>query len=216
MRKVGGNMKNQVHGKNYEICGAKTRRRGTPCLRPAGWGTNHPGTGRCKLHGGCSTGPKDQRGNKNAVKTGEYETIWFDTLEEEEKELFYQINLDKIKQLENEIKLTEIRERRMLKRIQKLKEKDFIVTSHKEGVERGKVTSLEERQETLSQIQAIEEALTRVQAHKAKLIDLKHKLELDMGITTNDNEGIKEFINATRPSISELEELFEDDEYEET
>ena len=105
-------MKNQVHDKNYEICGAKTRK-GTPCLRPAGWGTNHPGIGRCKLHGGSSTGPKDQRNNKNAVKTGEYETIWFDTLDEEEKELFHQINLDKIKQLDNEIKLTEIRERRI-------------------------------------------------------------------------------------------------------
>jgi len=208
-------MKNQVHNKNYNICGAKTRK-GTPCLRPAGWGTNHPGTGRCKLHGGCSTGPKDQRGNKNAVKTGEYETIWLDTLDEEERELFHQINLDKIKQLDNGIKLIEIRERRMLKRIQKLKEKDFTVISRKEGLERGKATSLEESQGTLGQIQAIEEALTRVQAHKAKLIDLKHKLELDMGVTTNNNEGVKEFINATRPSISELEELFEDDKYEET
>lgn len=215
MRKVGDNMKNQVHNKNYNICGAKTRK-GTPCLRPAGWGTNHPGTGRCKLHGGCSTGPKDQRGNKNAVKTGEYETIWFDTLDEEERELFHQINLDKIKQLDNGIKLIEIRERRMLKRIQKLKEKDFTVISRKEGLERGKATSLEESQGTLGQIQAIEEALTRVQAHKAKLIDLKHKLELDMGVTTNNNEGVKEFINATRPSISELEELFEDDECEES
>ncbi len=34
-------------------CGAKTRG-GTPCRRPAGWGTEHPGEGRCKLHGGCS------------------------------------------------------------------------------------------------------------------------------------------------------------------
>ncbi len=34
-------------------CGAKTKR-GTPCNRPAGWATGHPGTGRCKLHGGAS------------------------------------------------------------------------------------------------------------------------------------------------------------------
>lgn len=25
-----------------------------PCGRPAGWGTPHPGIGRCKLHGGCT------------------------------------------------------------------------------------------------------------------------------------------------------------------
>jgi hypothetical protein len=59
-------------------CGAK-KKRGGLCGRPAGWGTDHPGTGKCKLHGGRSTGPKDkakasasQRGNRNARKTGEY------------------------------------------------------------------------------------------------------------------------------------------------
>ncbi len=52
-------------------CGARTRA-GTPCKRPAGWGTDHAGTGRCKLHGGKSTGPKPEnmRGNKNAEKHG--------------------------------------------------------------------------------------------------------------------------------------------------
>lgn len=35
------------------LCGAKTRA-GTPCRRPAGWGTDHVGEGRCKLHGGRS------------------------------------------------------------------------------------------------------------------------------------------------------------------
>lgn len=39
--------------KNYETCGAKTRA-GTPCKKPAGWGTNHKGTGKCKLHGGAT------------------------------------------------------------------------------------------------------------------------------------------------------------------
>jgi len=34
-------------------CGAKTRD-GTPCELPAGWGTDHVGWGRCKLHGGAT------------------------------------------------------------------------------------------------------------------------------------------------------------------
>lgn len=34
-------------------CGAKTRS-GTPCTQVAGWGTQHVGVGRCKLHGGAS------------------------------------------------------------------------------------------------------------------------------------------------------------------
>ena len=35
-------------------CEAKTKGTGMPCRRPAGWGTDHPGMGRCKLHGGAS------------------------------------------------------------------------------------------------------------------------------------------------------------------
>lgn len=61
---------------DFEACGAKTRA-GTPCKQKAGWGTNHVGTGKCKLHGGKSTGPKDkkkqsksQKKNNNAEKHG--------------------------------------------------------------------------------------------------------------------------------------------------
>lgn len=39
-------------------CGATTRQ-GTDCGHRAGWGTDHPGFGRCKLHGGATpTGRK--------------------------------------------------------------------------------------------------------------------------------------------------------------
>ena len=34
-------------------CGARTRS-GGQCGRPAGWGTDHRGTGRCRLHGGAT------------------------------------------------------------------------------------------------------------------------------------------------------------------
>lgn len=62
-------MQNKPHDKKY--CGAKTRA-GTPCKRPAGWGTNHVGEGRCKLHGGKSTGapPEKMKGNQNSTKHG--------------------------------------------------------------------------------------------------------------------------------------------------
>lgn len=35
-------------------CGARKRQGEGNCTRPAGWGTDHPGTGRCKLHGGAT------------------------------------------------------------------------------------------------------------------------------------------------------------------
>lgn len=42
-------------------CDARTRS-GTACQRPAGWGTDHAGTGRCKLHGGGSAGAPIKHG----------------------------------------------------------------------------------------------------------------------------------------------------------
>lgn len=39
-------------GRDRQYCGAKKRQGEGCCMRPAGWGTSHPGTGKCKLHGG--------------------------------------------------------------------------------------------------------------------------------------------------------------------
>ena len=39
-----------------DLCGAETRS-GAPCKQPAGWGTEHVGRGRCKLHGGNAGRP---------------------------------------------------------------------------------------------------------------------------------------------------------------
>lgn len=54
-------------------CGAKTRS-GTKCAKSAGWGTDHNGTGKCKLHGGASKGPP--KGTQNALKHGIYARLF--------------------------------------------------------------------------------------------------------------------------------------------
>lgn len=51
-------------GTGHDRCAARTRSGGT-CGRPAGWGTSHPGVGRCKLHGGST--PSHQIGAHLAV-----------------------------------------------------------------------------------------------------------------------------------------------------
>lgn len=53
-----------VRAKNPEmaVCGA-TKRNGDPCLRGSGWGTDHPGYGRCKWHSGST-----EAGKTNAAK----------------------------------------------------------------------------------------------------------------------------------------------------
>lgn len=53
-----------------DCCGAKTRGGGV-CSLPAGWGTDHLGQGKCKLHGGATP-----------IKSGRYSKIKRDSLRE--------------------------------------------------------------------------------------------------------------------------------------
>lgn len=119
------------------------------------------------------------KGNKNAVKTGEFEKIFFDTLAEEEKNLINILPVDKETLLLQEIKLLTVRERRMLKRIEELRNLNFTAVKRRERTEKDKYTDLEEHQATLGQIQSIEDALTRVQARKQRAIETLHKFGFD-------------------------------------
>lgn len=40
--------------KKNNNCGATAKSTGKTCVKPAGWGTDHPGTGNCKWHGGST------------------------------------------------------------------------------------------------------------------------------------------------------------------
>lgn len=117
--------------------------------------------------------------NKNAVTTGEFETLLFDCLDPEEKQLAAAVPNDKEQLLFQEIQLLTVRERRMLKRIENLRQADFTTVSRKSGIEKGKMTDLSEDRATLGQIQNIEDALTRVQARKQAAIDSLHRFGVD-------------------------------------
>lgn len=143
-------------------------------------------------------------GNKNAVTTGEYETIWFDCLTEEEQAIYGSINTDTLAQVEDNIRLFTLRERRMMNRIRthtnSLSEKErtvlqelrtvknpievydektatskVIVAPRSELVVAG-ITEVEYRK--LDDIIKLEEALTRIQDKKAKWLALKHTVEV--------------------------------------
>lgn len=118
-------------------------------------------------------------GNKNAVTTGEFETLLFDCLDPEEKKLAAAVPDDKEQLLLQEIQLLTVRERRMLKRIEDLKTKDFTLVKKKKGIEKDKQTDLDEEHAVLGQIQSIEDALTRVQAQKQRAIDSLHRYGFD-------------------------------------
>ena len=130
-------------------------------------------------------------GNKNAVTTGEFETLLFDCLEPEERQLAAAVPPDKEQLLLQEIRLLTVREHRMLKRIDLLRmsmddsgevsgdETGMTAVGHKKGLEKDKETDLTEYGGKLGQIQNIEDALTRVQARKQAAIDSLHRYGVD-------------------------------------
>jgi hypothetical protein len=50
------------------LCGAKKRQSEGHCARPSGWGTDHLGSGRCKLHGGSTRSGKMAAGEEAAER----------------------------------------------------------------------------------------------------------------------------------------------------
>lgn len=134
--------------------------------------------------------------NKNAVKTGEYETIFAELLSDEEKDIYSNMNDDPFFILEEEIRILKIRQYRMLKRIKdaeaglndeeverlqqlrKVKEPSVIdgkmVTVKREVLKDVQITRKTFRK--LDDILAIEDALTRVSNQLIKAIKQQKEL----------------------------------------
>jgi uncharacterized protein YjcR len=141
-------------------------------------------------------------GNKKAVTTGEFETIWLDTLEEDELELVDRLDTDPTRQVDEAIMLLTIRERRMMQRIKKLTdgltEKQRRVLQERRMIKDVKTVHDEKSGKTekivvprdelvivqidetefrpIEDILKLEEALTRVQGQKIKAIEVKNRL----------------------------------------
>lgn len=173
----------------------------------------------CYYHG---ANPKNRggapKGNKNRVTTGEHETIHFDTLDSDEMRLWDQITTELKAQLDEEIRLITIRERRMLQRIARLREADMTVVEELEQTEGeelrpvdedygtgvvvvNKKTTTAKRRASLGQIQAIEEALTRVQAQKARLLELKHRVD---GGDDDEHPDLDAYIEALEGAATDV------------
>jgi len=87
------------------VCGATGRQTGKPCTLAAGFGTDHVGNGRCKLHGGKSTGPKTPEGKAKTAQNGRLHGLYAAVLSPAEREIFESLNSGerKVADLELEI-----------------------------------------------------------------------------------------------------------------
>ena len=126
------------------------------------------------------------KGNKNAVTTGEYETIFLDVLSDEEKQLYNQLEIENKRNcIEQEYKVLTVREYRILKRIKSLqdKEKDMnierIVKRQYNSNNSNETETVTEAINVITPLQKLEDALTRIQDSKRKCLDTLHKMETD-------------------------------------
>ena len=207
-------------------CGAKLRIERedgrTTCNRVAGERTNHLGYGRCWMHGGRLQGTRAGK-----ITTGELEVInpFNNTLTDEELEVWNNLVGTKLEHVDQEIKLVTIREKRMMERLQRLMRmeesgdglevaedemEEEESEEEKDSTEGGetkagkKIKRKVKKRSVAVQIIAVEEALTRVQAQKSKLIELHDKLEDQK---SNDKNEVMDMIRNIRASQERREKI---------
>lgn len=153
------------------------------------------------------------KGEKRALKTGEYETIFDNVLTEEEKQIYNNYKIEDKKQiLLEEFRILTIREKRMLTRIKKLQDtkKDMTIsklnkTDYKttSSMEEDSITTHTEAESIIDAIQRIEDALTRVQEAKRRCLETLHKIEIDE--SKLDIELLKIEIETSRENLQNKE-----------
>ncbi|WP_277714227.1 phage terminase small subunit [Bacillus atrophaeus] len=195
--KLNGNVTKQNDKPNGNVTKRPGAPKGSKNAKGNKGGKAPPGNQNAKGNRGGAA-PK---GNKNSVRTGEYESILFDFLDDTEKELFGQIETDPLYQIDLTIRELSLRERRMMQRISRIengltekqrrvlqqmrKVKDVVQTPEKNGLvksvpiinERLVVTEIEETEmRAIDDILNIEEAMTRVTDKRLKAIRQKYDM----------------------------------------
>lgn len=153
--------------------------------------------------------------NKNAVKTGEYETIFADQLTDEEKDLYSNMDTDPFFVLSEEINILRIRQRRMMQRIAKaeqglndsevqmlyeLRGRKKCIESQGRKVSVGQQPELimtEKKEKATPKIETIlrlEDALTRVSNQLVKAL----RQQADLSLVSTRKELMKAQVDYTK------------------
>lgn len=213
-----GNIGNGWHGNVTVKNGNVTKKTGAPYgnKNAVGHGAPKGNKNAARPHR-----PDGYRRNTNGVKTGEYQTIWLDTMDEDERALFEAIDTSPMAQLDEDIRLLTYRERRMLTYLNELKrQKDLaekedaymvkdvptIVEVYDEATGETRQQKITEEKKVLvgqtvrtklllDKILHIEEALTRVQEKKIRAIEAKHRIMKEPYDTAGSAEAAVHIIN---------------------
>lgn len=134
---------------------------------------------------GNKSSTRFQKGNKVALTTGEYENIFSGCFSDVEMKFFFaDIEIDKEKEIIEEYKILKLREARMLRRIEILKNgKNLTLTSIQKSKGNNSFGDFEDintsEEITVMLIQKIDEGLTRVQDSMRRCLETMHKMGID-------------------------------------
>lgn len=131
---------------------------------------------------GNKGGTGAKKGNKNAVTTGEYETILLEALSDDEKQLYKQCDIaDKKEELKKQYKILTIREFRIMKKSKEVQDKNKELTIEYITKNQGEYSTetTTHATNTINISQKLDDSLTRIQEAKRKCIDSLHKIETD-------------------------------------
>ena len=117
------------------------------------------------------------KGNQNATVTGAYSKLVNECFSPEELELFNKPIENKNEELEKEVRTLEIREYRLLNKIEKIKKKDKDLTIMKMS-KYGTATSTDAENTDILLIR-LEDALTKIQEARRRAMDSYHKIEIE-------------------------------------
>lgn len=149
------------------------------------------------------------QGNKNAVITGEYETIYTNLLTEDEQGIINNFSMDSMEEnILSELKILTIREVRILAKIKKYSDGKDLSIMRMTKTTSNITSTTTEAENNINIVHKLEEALTRVQDAKRKYIDSYHKI-------ANDNrklelELIRLEMEASKEDSSNNEDMKDD------
>ena len=166
-----------------------------------------------------TNGVEGMKNNTNAIKHGGYSSIYWDTLDEDEQEMIDDMDSDEETQLVEQLKLYAIRERRLLKAINKIKSnanktddveisssvfftfenKEKTVITDEGDVETQTVTkpkptgTRKDYEKTEFAVSRLEKELTSIQRSKTKVINSLAELRRLKG--DNSDEWLNDFFD---------------------
>jgi uncharacterized protein YjcR len=234
---------NGTRGKKPENTGKKTNTNTRP-------GNARPGNRNARGNKGGVGGPKGNRHaagnkggiggpvrNKHALRTGEFETIFFDEIISEKEKALLEADYDKYALQYLLIDTLTMREKRILARIKQIEETlggmvfDAVTKTKGEQTTRfknrnkdgdewdgnemilGQDNSTHRVKPVIKRVMELEDALTRVQARKQNAIAQLHRMEMDDERLSIDHERLDLYKQRISGQI-DLDALIGDDDWE--